>query len=231
MRVIVLQHAACEGPGEIARWAGARGHTVAVRHLYAGDALPVLDEFDLLVVMGGEMNIYQYRDYPWLKPERELIAATMQVGKRVIGICLGAQLIADALGSRVTQNRFHEIGWLPVDFTPEARKHFPALPASATVLHWHGDTYELPRGALCLAANDACPEQGFVIDGKCLGLQFHLEMDADLVRQTVEGSSDYSLWPKGPCVQVPDKILAGADIYSAPNKVMLDALLDAFMAG
>jgi GMP synthase-like glutamine amidotransferase len=230
MRVIVLQHAACEGPGEIARWAEARGHTVTVRHLYAGDALPALGEFDLLVVMGGEMNIYQYRDYPWLKPERELIAAAMQAGKWVIGICLGAQLIADALGARVTQTPIWEIGWFPVDFTPEARKHFPRLPASATVLHWHGDTFELPRGALRLAANDACPEQGFVIDGKCLGLQFHLEMDADLVQQTVDGSSDYSLWPKGPCVQTPETILAGAGGHSGPNKVMLDALLDAFVA-
>jgi GMP synthase (glutamine-hydrolysing) len=230
MRVIALQHAVNEGPGEIARWAEARGHAVMVRHLYAGDALPALDEFDLLVVMGGEMNVYQDRDYPWLKPEREFIAAAMQAGKRVIGICLGAQLIADALGSRVTQTPIWEIGWFPVQFTPEARKHFPKLPESATVLHWHGDTYELPRGALRLAANDACPEQGFVVEGKCLGLQFHLEMDAELVKQTVAGCSDYALWPKGPCVQAPDKILAGADIYSAPNKVMLDALLDAFMA-
>src|ERR1700734_4367059 len=113
MRAIALQHAACEGPGEIARWAEARGHKVTVRHLYAGDALPALGEFDLLVVMGGEMNIYQYRDYPWLKPERQLIAAAMQAGKRVIGICLGAQLSADALGARVTQNRSWEIGWVP----------------------------------------------------------------------------------------------------------------------
>jgi GMP synthase (glutamine-hydrolysing) len=231
MRVIVLQHAVGEGPGEIARWAEARGHTVSVRHLYAGDALPALDEFDLLVVMGGEMNIYQDRDYPWLKPERRFIAAALQAGRRVIGICLGAQLIADALGSRVTQTPLWEIGWFPVEFTPEARKHFPALPASATVLHWHGDTYELPRGALRLAANDACPEQGFVLAGKCLGLQFHLEMDADLVRQTVAGCSDYSLWPKGEFVQTPDQILAGGGVYSAPNRVMLDALLDAFVAG
>jgi GMP synthase-like glutamine amidotransferase len=229
MRVIALQHAVNEGPGEIARWAEARGHKVAVCHLYAGDALPALGDFDLLVVMGGEMNIYQYRDYPWLKPERQLITAAMQAEKRVIGICLGAQLIADALGARVTQNRIWEIGWFPIQFTPEARKHFPTLPASATVLHWHGDTFDLPPGALRLAANEACPEQGFVVPGKCLGLQCHLEMDPELVRETVDGSSEFLRWPKGPCVQTPETILAGAGVHSAPNKIMLDALLDAFM--
>src|SRR5260221_3791196 len=98
MKIGVLQHAAHEGPGEIAAWAEKRGHALAVHHLYRGDPVPGLDSFDFLVVMGGEMNIYQYRDWPWLKPERELIGAALGQGKRVAGICLGAQLIADALG-------------------------------------------------------------------------------------------------------------------------------------
>jgi GMP synthase-like glutamine amidotransferase len=229
MKITVLQHAACEGPGEIARWAGDRGHRMEVRHLYLGQPLPAQDDFDLLVVMGGEMNIYQYRDHPWLKPERQLIAATMQAGKKVVGICLGSQLIADALGARITQTPLHEIGWFKVDFTPGARDRFPKLPASATVLHWHEDTFELPPGALRLAVSEVCPEQGFVIDGKCLALQFHLEMDPDLVRQTVAGSSDYSLWPKGPCVQPPARILADAETYSAVNRALLDGLLDGFV--
>jgi GMP synthase-like glutamine amidotransferase len=230
MKISVLQHEVCEGPGEIARWALDHGHTVEVHHLYAGEALPAAADFEILVVMGGEMNIYQYRDYAWLKPERELIAATMKSGKKVIGICLGAQLIADALGCRVTQAVQHEIGWFPVRFTPQARGHFPFLPESAMVLHWHGDTFELPPGALRLAASDECPEQGFSIDGKCLGLQFHLEMDADLVRQTVANSRDYSLWPKGHCVQPPPVILQDAATYSEANRRLIDDLLDAFTA-
>jgi len=230
MKISVLQHAACEGPGEIERWAVERGHAVHLTHLYRGDSLPDPEAFDFLVVMGGEMNIYQDRDYPWLKPERELIAATMASGRRVVGICLGAQLIADALGSRVTQNPVHEIGWFPIRFTAEAHARFPKLPAAATVLHWHGDTFELPPAATRLAASEGCPEQGFVVKGKCLGLQFHLEMDPELVRQTVEGSSDFSRWPKGPYVQNPKTILAGASTYSAPNRAFLYDLLDAFCA-
>jgi len=230
MQISVLQHAACEGPGEIERWAVSHGHAVRVHHLYQGDVLPALESFDLLVIMGGEMNIYQYRDYPWLKPERELIQATMEAGKRAIGICLGAQLIADALGARVTQNAVYEIGWFPVNFTPEASGPFPKLPGEATVLHWHGDTFELPPGSIRLAASAACPEQGFVIGGKCLALQFHLEMDIELVRQTVAGSSDYSQWPKGFYVQPPETILSGATIQSDRNRTILYGLLDAFCA-
>jgi GMP synthase-like glutamine amidotransferase len=228
MKISVLQHAASEGPGEIARWALAHGHSVQVHHLYRSEPLPALADFDLLLVMGGEMNIYQYRDYPWLKPERELIQAVLRAGQRVIGICLGAQLIADALGARVTQNPVYEIGWFPIQFTSEARAHFPDLPAGATVLHWHGDTFDLPVGAIRLAASEGCPEQGFVLPGQCLGLQFHLEMDVDLVRQTVEGSSDPIYWPKGPYVQTPEVILKGASVHSAPNRTFLDGLLDVF---
>jgi GMP synthase (glutamine-hydrolysing) len=228
MKFGVLQHEACEGPGEIGKWAEAHGHAVEVHHLYRGDPVPALAAFDHLVVMGGEMNIYQYRLHPWLKPERELIAATMAAGRRVVGICLGSQLIADALGSRVTQNPVYEIGWFPVRFTPEAHGRYPALPASATVLHWHGDTYEMPKGATRLAFSEACPEQGFVIEKKCLALQFHLEMDPDLVRSTVKSSSPYDRWPKGPWVQPPDAILQDAETHAEKNRLFLYGLLDAF---
>ncbi len=229
MKIRVLQHAANEGPGEIARWARERGHAVEVTHLYLGEALPKPREFDLLTVMGGEMNVYQDRDYPWLKAERALIAATLAAGRPIVGICLGAQLIADALGRRVTQNPVYEIGWFPVHFTEEARRRFPGMPETATVLHWHGDTFELPSGALRLGTSAVCAEQGFLAEEKCLGLQFHLEMDAGLVRQTVEGSSDYALWPKGDYVQPPKAILADAETYGAINRKLLDGLLDGFL--
>lgn len=230
MKISVLQHASNEGPGEIGKWAAEHGHPVQICHQYLGHALPALDSFDLLVVMGGEMNIYQDRAYPWLKPERALVRAALESGKRVVGICLGSQLIADALGATVTQNPLHEIGWFPVNFTPEGRRCFPKVPSSAIALHWHGDTFELPAGATRLGASDACPEQGFVIPGKCLALQFHFETDAGLVREFVDGSSDFSLWPKGPYVQAPKIILEGAQTYCPENRPLLYHLLDTFCA-
>ncbi len=227
MRILVLQHAACEGPGEIARWAEARGHSVAVRHLYAGDTPPALEEIDLLVVMGGEMNIYQDRDWKWLKWERAFIASALAAGKRAVGICLGAQFLADALGGRVTQNPAHELGWFPVTWTDEAKKFFPELPATGTVLHWHGDTYSLPAGAVRLASSDICEQQGFLVSGRVLALQFHLEVDPALVREFVDGQNE---WPEGNFVEKPADILARAPKYCDTNRGLLYHLLDAFCA-
>jgi GMP synthase (glutamine-hydrolysing) len=226
--ISVLQHAAFEGPGEIAAWANLRGHVTHIHHLYRGDEFPALDSFDLLVVMGGEMNIYQDRDYPWLKPERNLIRSALQQSKKVVGICLGSQLIADALGSRVHQNAEYEIGWFLITFTREGHHAFPELPLQATVLHWHGDTFELPSGATRLALSQGCLEQGFVIKKKCLGLQFHFEVDPALAKQMVEGSSDN--WPKGMYVQTPQAILSDASIHYEQNQKILYGLLNWFCA-
>ncbi|MDB4793449.1 type 1 glutamine amidotransferase [Methylacidiphilales bacterium] len=225
MRINVLQHAAFEGPGEIGAWAASHGHAMRTHHLYRGEELPALDSFDALVVMGGEMNIYQDRDYPWLKPERKLIQTAMEQGKRVIGICLGSQLIADALGARVHQNPEYEIGWFPVTFTGEGRGTFPQLPVAATVLHWHGDTFELPAGATRLAASTGCSEQGFFIEEKCLALQFHLETDPLLVGLFVEGQGH---WPSGLYAQSPKVILSEATAYHDKNREILHGLLDQF---
>ena len=225
MNICVLQHASHEGPGEIAAWAALHNHSVSVHHLYREDPLPRPDTFDLLVVMGGEMNIYQYRDWPWLKPESAFIRSTLADGKRVIGICLGTQLIADALGARVFQNAEHELGWLPISWTDEARAAFPGLPAVSTVLHWHGDTFELPAGATRLAASEGCPEQGFLIRNKCLGLQFHIEVDPSLVKQYVAGQDE---WPTGPYSQTPQAILSEAATHCDPNRRLLHGMLDQF---
>ena len=225
MNVCVLQHAAFEGPGEIAAWAAQRGHAVTVHHLYKGNPLPNLKAFDLLVIMGGEMNIYQYRDWPWLKPESAFIQSALAQGKRVVGICLGAQLIADALGARVVQNAEVEIGWFPVTWTDEARAAFSSLPATASVLHWHGDTFALPPGATRLAASEGCPEQGFLIANKCLALQFHMEVDPSLVKQFVESQG---VWPTGPYAQTPETILSEATSYCDTNRQLLHGMLDQF---
>jgi GMP synthase (glutamine-hydrolysing) len=225
MRIGVLQHAAFEGPGEIGVWAIKRGHTLSVSHLYRGDELPELDSFDLLLVMGGEMNIYQYRDWPWLKAESAFIRTALEQGKRAVGICLGAQFIADALGAGVVQNPEIELGWLPVTWTSEARVAFPELPAQATVLHWHGDTFGLPPGATRLASSAGCAEQGYLVPGKCLGLQFHLEVDPGLTKEFTQGQTE---WPKGKYVQTREVVLKDAAIHHEANRKYLWGMLDSF---
>ncbi len=227
MRIQCFQHAACEGPGTIGDWAAARGHVLTTTHLYAGDPLPEIGTFDLAVIMGGPMNIYQYRDHPWLRAERTLFQALIAAGGRAIGVCLGSQLLADALGARVFQNAHHEVGWFPVRFTDEARARLPFLPAEETVIHWHGDTFELPAGAMRLGASAACPEQGFLWDGRVLGLQFHPEMTPASLGELVAADGD-SLHPEL-FVQTPVELLArGPESFEPPQRLLWNLLDEIF---
>ena len=192
MHIQVLQHVPFEGPAAIADWAKRRGHSLAISHLYAGDPLPGLADVDRLVVMGGPMSVGDTDDYPWLAPERACIAEAIAAGKSVVGVCLGAQLIAAALGARVYRNAHKEIGWLPVRLTKAARALdlCDGVPAEQPVFHWHGDTFERPPGAVHLAASEACLNQAFLLDGRVLGLQFHLESTPESVAAICEHCAD-----------------------------------------
>jgi len=177
MRLHSLEHQPAEGPAKIADWAAARGHTLTRTALYASEAPPALDSFDLLVIMGGGMNIYQHRDHPWLVAEKEFLRRAIDAGKPILGICLGAQLLADVLGGKVYQNPEKEIGWFPVNFLDRSAP-FAAFPETMNVMHWHGDTFSLPPGARRVADSIGCPQQAFVWGDRVVGLQFHLEMGA-----------------------------------------------------
>lgn len=184
MRIHALQHVVFEGLGHIEQWITTQGHSLRISHLYAGDALPALNEFDRLVIMGGPMNIYEDKRYPWLAAERDFIRRAIDAGKSAVGICLGAQLLADALGSKVYGGQHKEIGWLPIRVTEAGQKSllWQGLPTDPVVFHWHGDTFEVPAGAVHLATSEGCVSQAFVYDNRILGLQFHLESTP----QTVE---------------------------------------------
>ncbi len=121
MRLHVFQHVSFEGPAEIARWARERGHTFSVTEWFAGASAPHLDLIDGLIVMGGPMNIYEHRAYPWLVEEKKFLAHAIAHGRPVVGVCLGAQLLADVLGGKVYQNPVREIGWWPIRWRDTAR--------------------------------------------------------------------------------------------------------------
>jgi len=177
MHLHVLQHVPFEGPAHIADWAAMRGHSLSISHLYAGDPLPEVEAFDRLVVMGGPMGVADEVDFSWLQPEKQRIADAIAAGRSVVGICLGAQLIADVLGASVHRGPEKEIGWFPVVLTAAGRSHpiSADLPAAQRVFHWHGDTFDLPAGAVHLAASDVCENQAFLYDERVLALQFHME--------------------------------------------------------
>lgn len=223
MRVHCFQHVPFEGLGLIEPWLRVRGHEIATTRWWAGEAAPAADAYDWLIVMGGPMNIYQHRDHPWLVAEKAAIAEACVAGKRVLGVCLGAQLIADALGGKVFQNAEREIGWWPLRATPGAGGRF-GFPAETTVLHWHGDTYSLPSGARRLAESAACVEQAFAWGERVLGLQFHVEMDERAVAEIAAGCAE-ELRGGGRWVQAAEDLAAGVRTHGAASSALLDQLL------
>lgn len=215
---------AAEGPCRIGDWARERGHVLKATHPYAGEKFPAVEQLDWLVIMGGPMNIYEYRNHPWLRDEKRFIARAIDAGKMVVGVCLGAQLIADVLGAKIYQNAEIEIGWFPVRFT-DAKSSVPAFekfPAELTVLHWHGDTFDLPLAAVHLAESDGCKNQAFVFQQNVIGLQFHIEVSADDVAPWYDDSVPKS----GRFIQSREQVAAGAG-HAAASKTALYRMLDA----
>jgi GMP synthase-like glutamine amidotransferase len=192
MKIHWFQHVPFEGLGKIGPWLSARGHEITGTRFYAGERPGLAAAAcDWLVVMGGPMNIYQYRDHPWLRVEKQAIRARLDAGARVLGVCLGAQLIADVLGAKIYQNAEREIGWLPVRATDGGEKEPLAFPGGESlVFHWHGDTFDLPAGAARLASSEGCVNQAFAVGARVLGLQFHLEMGAEEVARICEKCAD-----------------------------------------
>ena len=175
MRLHSIHHVAYEGLGAIADWAHANLHRHTATWQHLGDELPDPDEIDLLVVMGGPMGVNEEEQHPWMRLEKAFVAEVIQRNIPTLGICLGAQLIAQICGATVAPNREKEIGWFPVSRTESTQPWLDGFPDPLTVLHWHGDRFEIPEGAIRLWESSACDNQGFAL-GSALGLQFHLEM-------------------------------------------------------
>lgn len=228
MRIACLQHASFETPGNIAAWAEARGHSITTAHLYRGDPLPNLAYFDFLVAMGGPMSVNDESEYPWLAPEKELIRQSVRANKFVLGVCLGSQLIANALGSRVYRNHAKEIGWMPVNLLPAASDStLGKLPEKFDVFQWHGETYDLPPGCRQLAQSEACRIQAFE-HPSALALQFHLEVTEEGVNELIRHcASDIG---NGPWEQPKEKLIEGASKNRQITQAALFGILDSIEA-
>ncbi|MFA7593604.1 MAG: type 1 glutamine amidotransferase [Thiohalobacteraceae bacterium] len=228
MRIHFLQHVAFEDLASIHDWIGRGGHAVSGTRLYAGEGLPHPDRVDLLIVLGGPMGVYDIDAHPWLTAEKMFLRQVIDAGRRVLGICLGAQLIADVLGARVYRNAQREIGWFPVTRTAAA-VHSPLgtlLPERFDAFHWHGDTFDLPPGAVHLARSAACRHQAYAIDGRILGLQFHLETTPASARALIEHGMDELR--DAPGIQTPTQMLTPTARFATLNTLMA-TLLDGFI--
>lgn len=184
-----------------------RGFSTTVTRFYESPDLPDLNDVDFLVVMGGSMSVNDEKTHPWIAGETAFIREAIDAGKPVLGICLGAQLIAKALGAAVYPNAHKEIGWWPVDRIDGGENAAHRFPDSMTVYQWHGDTFDLPDGAIPLARSEGCPNQAFQFR-KAIGLQFHLEMTPAAVKALVANCGNEII--PGPYVQ------KGPEMLNAP---------------
>jgi GMP synthase-like glutamine amidotransferase len=221
MKVRVFQHAPFEGLGSIAAWLEERGAGIGVTRFFDGDRVPSLDGVDLLIAMGGPMSVNDEAELPWLVQEKQAVREAIARGTPVLGVCLGAQLVASALGTRVFRNREKEIGWFPVQGVDAgAAFRFPPEPL---VFHWHGETFDLPPGAVRIAESPACANQAFQIGRRVIGLQFHVEMTPAGARAIVaECAAD--LTPDRFVQTAADILAAPPERYEAANALMTSVL-------
>nr|WP_321241214.1 amidotransferase [uncultured Tolumonas sp.] len=223
MRVFVLQHVPFEELGNIQPWLTQHNAEVHYCRLYANEPLPEVVDVDLLIVLGGPMSVNDESHYPWLVAEKTFLAQAIAVEKPIVGICLGAQLIASCQGARIYSNYAKEIGWFDITAVA-ASGDVLSLPASMHVFHWHGETFELPANAVLLASSVACNNQIFQLGQRVIGLQCHLETTADNARSMVLHCADELTG--GSFIQDADTILAASEVQYQQLSLLMAQVLD-----
>jgi GMP synthase-like glutamine amidotransferase len=239
MKIQGIRNIDFEGYGLIADWVKERGHILDDLLLTSHARIPEYDSFDALIVMGGPMSAFDDGDRPWLPGERALLKASVESGKIVLGICLGAQLMAGALGATVTKNHHKEIGWFPIReiegnaLSPSAlrlcQSISTALSTGTPVFHWHGDTFGIPSDAERLFESEACANQAFAFGPKAIGLQFHIEMMESSLHTLIDACGE-EIDAGGAFVQSRDALTRGARMHVRDNRKALFRLLDTLFA-
>jgi GMP synthase-like glutamine amidotransferase len=223
MKAHILQHVPFEDIGSIRPWLETQEADITCTRFFDNERLPQPGESDLLIVMGGPMSVNDENTYPWLRPEKKLIFDTIQAGVPIIGICLGAQLIASSLGASVYRNRHKEIGWFPLTSTISNEDAF-RFPSPCQAFHWHGETFDLPSGAIRLASSEACRNQAFQIGRHVFGLQFHLETTPESVRALIDHCRNELI--SGPYIQTEEQLQQIAASECSRINTTMNELLD-----
>jgi GMP synthase-like glutamine amidotransferase len=230
MHLHCLLHVPFEDAANLGVWARDRGHTLSETRLYAGEPLPGNLDFDWLVGMGGLMSVGEEQEYPWLIDEKRFLGEAIAAGKKYVGICLGAQLIAEVLGGTVRKHDCREIGWFPLRRT-EAGKRCPvlgSLPEPFAAFQWHGDTFSIPADCENLIQGETCTNQAFLFRHQALALQFHLEYSRESIEKMFHHCGD-DLKDPAPTVQTADHI-RGHYHHLEENQRLLNLILDRFAA-
>ncbi|MFC6323745.1 type 1 glutamine amidotransferase [Companilactobacillus baiquanensis] len=217
MRINILQHTPNEGPGAIKDWAHLHGYEIYVYHPYVFGILPSAQETDMLVILGGPMSPND--DLDWIKKERDLIKQLLKDDIPMFGACYGAQQITKTLGYPVGKSPAKEVGWAPVYLQTH---EIPEIPEKLMALHWHEEMFEIPKEAELLFSSDLLKNQGFVMNHRVIGLQFHFEPQEDDLKEIVVNDGSYAA--DSELNQTPKEIMD----YKVPeeNKIVMFKLLD-----
>ena len=227
MRTHCIMHVPSEGPGYLKEWLDGKNESLTIWPLYQNPVLPDPGIVDFLIVMGGPMNIYDSENYPWLDAEKSFLRLCIEQGKKILGICLGAQLLADVLGTDIYPCNSKEIGWFPLTIEKEVCSNFifRQLPETFTAFHWHGETFNITEGARRIGSSEACINQGFILNEQVLAFQFHLEITPDLVKQLIRhGRNELD---NSPFVQEESLLIKGLS-NRHNNRKILFSMLDVF---
>lgn len=230
MRMHVVQHVAFEGPAAIAEWAAQRGVELTVS-LALTEEYPDIGDVDFLVLMGGPMDADDHIASPWLEAEKSYAALALAEGRRVLGVCLGAQIVAEAIGGHIRRNDQSEIGWFALQRNPAADDDpvFAAFPDALVAGHWHGDTFDLPASVEPTLSSEATVCQAFSYDrGRVVGLQFHLEWTAEALAALLDATPE-DLEDNAPFVVGASELERGVQLYSAACHAALWKMLDSMV--
>lgn len=192
LKIHYFQHVPFEGLGSIEEWISLSGHSLSSTRFFESTTIPEVSDIDWLIVMGGPMSANDEKHYPWLVNEKRFIRKAIDSGKTVLGICLGSQLVSAALGANVYQNKEKEIGWFDVELTCFAKSDrlFFDMGRRIKAFHWHGDTFDLPEGAVHLAFSEGCKNQAYSYKDRVLALQFHLEPTENSLLQMIDAGRE-----------------------------------------
>ncbi|MBJ6360544.1 type 1 glutamine amidotransferase [Paenibacillus sp. GCM10012307] len=225
MRLLLLKHFSFDDESAITDWAAAHGHKTEVGFPPDGEELPGHESYDLLIILGGPMSVYEDDKHPWLVKEKHYVREAVDSGKLVLGICFGAQMLAELLGASVYRNMYKELGWHRVERTEKEHPLFAQIPQQFISFQWHGDCFDLPDGAVRLASSEACPNQAFVYGSNVVALQFHLEASPPAIEEMLATWSAEVV--TAPFIQTPEEIRSQLE-RSAVSFAMLGHLLDRF---
>lgn len=229
-QVQIFQHVPFEGPAQMETGLEKAGGILSRTRWFLGEQPPPMDTCDFLLILGGPMSVNDEAGTSWLVEEKEAIRAALKTGIPMLGLCLGAQLIAEVLGGKITRNPEPEIGWFPVEGLPQTEEHVFSFPPEFIAFHWHGETFSLPPGVHHLARSKACENQAFQAGRNIIGLQFHLETTPEAAQALVTHARDEMV--KAPFVQTERKILTPpAGTYPAAHRLLNELVSFLLSAG